>query len=76
VEIRAKADNRHFTTDSDSEIALHLYDRLGDEFVHQLRGEYAVVIADQRRRRLLAVRDPELPARRGPAVLRAVPGAG
>ncbi|MGH3963904.1 MAG: asparagine synthase (glutamine-hydrolyzing) [Pseudonocardiaceae bacterium] len=50
-----QADGRHFATDSDSEIALHLYEQLGDDFVHQLRGEFAVVVADQRR--LIAVRD-------------------
>ena len=52
-----QAHNRHFATDSDSEIALHLYEQLGGDFVHQLRGEFAVVIADQRRRCLIAVRD-------------------
>lgn len=31
-------ENRHFATDSDSEIALHLYEQLGGDFVHQLRG--------------------------------------
>lgn len=48
---------RSFTTDSDSEIALHLYEELGVDFVHQLCGEFAVVIADQRQRCLVAVRD-------------------
>lgn len=52
-----QAQGRHFATDSDSEIALHLYEQLGDNFVHQLRGEFAVVIADQRQRCLIAVRD-------------------
>lgn len=52
-----KAEGRHFASDSDSEIALHLYEKLGGDFVHQLRGEFAVVIADQRRRSLIAVRD-------------------
>ncbi|MGH3886249.1 MAG: asparagine synthase (glutamine-hydrolyzing) [Pseudonocardiaceae bacterium] len=52
-----QTDGRHFATDSDSEIALHLYEQLGGDFVHQLRGEFAVVIADQRRRCLLAARD-------------------
>jgi len=53
----SQTDGRHFATDSDSEIALHLYEQLGGDFVHQLHGEFAVVIADQRRRRLIAVRD-------------------
>jgi asparagine synthase (glutamine-hydrolysing) len=52
-----QTEGRHFASDSDSEIALHLYEKLGGDFVHQLRGEFAVVIADQRRRCLIAVRD-------------------
>ena len=44
-------------TRSDSEIALHLYEDLGTQFVHRLRGEYAFVIWDERARTLLAVRD-------------------
>ncbi|MGH3897711.1 MAG: asparagine synthase (glutamine-hydrolyzing) [Pseudonocardiaceae bacterium] len=52
-----RAQGRHFTTDSDSEIALHLYEQVGSDFVHQLRGEFAVVVADQRQRCLIAVRD-------------------
>jgi asparagine synthase (glutamine-hydrolysing) len=57
--IRAElaAEGWHFVTDSDSEIALHLYEKLGGDFVHRLRGEFAVVIADERRRCLVAVRD-------------------
>lgn len=52
-----RAEGRTFKTDSDSEIALHLYAKLGADFVHELRGEFAVVIADQRRRCLIAARD-------------------
>lgn len=44
-------------TRSDSEIALHLYEDLGTQFVHGLRGEYAFVIWDERARKLFAVRD-------------------
>ena len=44
-------------TRSDSEIALHLYEDLGTQFVHRLRGEYAFVIWDDRARKLFAVRD-------------------
>ena len=46
-----------FRTDSDSEVALALYERYGADFLHHLRGEFAVVIADERRRCLLAARD-------------------
>ncbi|MGH8129855.1 MAG: asparagine synthase (glutamine-hydrolyzing) [Steroidobacteraceae bacterium] len=52
-----RADGARFATDSDSEIALHLYERLGVECVHELRGEFAVVIADERRRRMIGIRD-------------------
>jgi asparagine synthase (glutamine-hydrolysing) len=44
-------------TRSDSEIALHLYEDLGTQFVHRLRGEYAFVIWDGRAKKLFAVRD-------------------
>jgi asparagine synthase (glutamine-hydrolysing) len=52
-----RAQGARFATDSDSEIALHLYERRGIECVHELRGEFAVVIADERRRRLVGIRD-------------------
>jgi asparagine synthase (glutamine-hydrolysing) len=45
------------TTDTDSEIALHLYEKYGAEFVHHLRGEFAIVVADERRNCLIAARD-------------------
>ena len=44
-------------TRSDSEIALHLYEDFGTQFVHRLRGEYAFVIWDDRARKLFAIRD-------------------
>lgn len=46
-----------FATDSDSEIALHLYDEHGLGFVDHLRGEFALVIADRRSGELIAARD-------------------
>ena len=46
-----------FVTDSDSEIALHLYDEHGLSFVDHLRGEFALVIADRRSGELIAARD-------------------
>jgi asparagine synthase (glutamine-hydrolysing) len=46
-----------FRTGSDSEIAIHLYEDHGADFVHRLRGEFALVVADERSRTLLAVRD-------------------
>lgn len=44
-------------TRSDSEIALHLYEDLGPECLHQLRGEFAFVLWDQANRTMFAARD-------------------
>ena len=44
-------------TRSDSEIALHLYEDLGTHCLHQLRGEFALVLWDERHRTLFAARD-------------------
>jgi len=46
-----------FRTDGDSEIALHLYEEHGPDFVARLRGEFALVLWDRRCGRLLAARD-------------------
>jgi asparagine synthase (glutamine-hydrolysing) len=46
-----------FATDSDSEIALHLYQQRGMQAMNQLRGEFAAIIVDQRERSLIAIRD-------------------
>jgi asparagine synthase (glutamine-hydrolysing) len=50
-------EGRRFSTESDSEIALHLYDTMGADFVHELRGEFALAIADEQSGRLIAARD-------------------
>jgi asparagine synthase (glutamine-hydrolysing) len=47
----------HLRTRSDSEIALHLYEDLGTECLHRLRGEFAFVLWDQTHRTLFAARD-------------------
>ena len=44
-------------TRSDSEIALHLYEDIGLQCVHRLRGEFAMVLWDERNRTMVAVRD-------------------
>jgi asparagine synthase (glutamine-hydrolysing) len=57
--IRSRLEERGhiFRTTSDSEIALHLYEEFGLQFFEYLRGEFAFVIWDGDRQRLLAVRD-------------------
>jgi asparagine synthase (glutamine-hydrolysing) len=54
---RLRAEGCAFTTDSDSEIALHLYLREGMNLGRHLRGEFAAVIADRRNAAMLAIRD-------------------
>ena len=44
-------------TRSDSEIALHLYEDYGVQCLHHLRGEFAMVLWDERRRMIFAARD-------------------
>lgn len=44
-------------TKSDSEIALHLYEDLGPQCLHRLRGEFAFVIWDETNRTMFAARD-------------------
>ncbi|HLY41057.1 MAG TPA: asparagine synthase (glutamine-hydrolyzing) [Terracidiphilus sp.] len=47
----------HLATKSDSEIALHLYEDYGVHCLEHLRGEFALVLWDENRRRLFAARD-------------------
>ena len=57
--IRAElaADGERMRTATDSEIAIGLHRRLGREFVHRLRGEFAFALYDKREDELLLVRD-------------------
>ena len=55
TELQAKG--HCFKTRSDSEIALHLYEDLGARAMHQLRGEFAFALWDERDGVLFAGRD-------------------
>lgn len=51
------SEGARFTTKSDSELAIALYRRDGLDFVHHLRGEFAIVLYDRQRQELVLVRD-------------------
>ena len=46
-----------FSTESDSEIAIHLYEEMGPECLTHLRGEFAIVVWDRHQETLWAARD-------------------
>ena len=52
-----KATGRRFRTRSDTEFILHAYEHWGIDFVHRLRGMFALAILDLPRRALYVVRD-------------------
>ncbi len=59
-ELRADLEKRghKFSTHSDTETLVHLYEEHGVEFVHRLNGMFAIALWDSKTRRLVLVRDP------------------
>jgi asparagine synthase (glutamine-hydrolysing) len=53
-----EARGHRFSTDCDSEVVCHLYEQYGLDFVHHLRGEFALLLYDGNLHRLVAARDP------------------
>jgi len=57
IRAELEAKGYKFKTRSDSEIALHLYEEYGTECLKYLRGEFALVIWDERQQMLFVARD-------------------
>jgi asparagine synthase (glutamine-hydrolysing) len=55
---RLEAKGRTFTSHSDTEVLLELYDELGEAMLHELRGMFAIVLWDGAKRRMFLARDP------------------
>jgi asparagine synthase (glutamine-hydrolysing) len=60
LELRHRLEKKHycFKSGTDTEVLLHLYADKAETMLAELRGMYAFVIWDQRRRRIFAARDP------------------
>ncbi len=59
VELRHRLEQagHHFRTRSDTEVIVHLYEDLGDAFVSELNGQFAIALWDRRQRRVVLARD-------------------
>jgi asparagine synthase (glutamine-hydrolysing) len=59
LELRPELEDRghRFCTQTDTEVILHLYEEYGSECVQKLRGMFAFALYDERKGRLLLVRD-------------------
>lgn len=59
IELRAELEKagHRFSTRSDTEVIVHLYEDHGLEFVQRLNGQFAIALWDSRQRRLVLARD-------------------
>jgi asparagine synthase (glutamine-hydrolysing) len=55
---RLEKSGRRFVSHSDTEVLLQLFDEKGPEMLGELRGMFAFILWDEKRRRMLLARDP------------------
>ena len=54
---RLQARGHHFSTHTDTEVIVHLYEEHGEDFPRHLNGMFAIALWDTRQRRFMLVRD-------------------
>lgn len=47
-----------FSTHTDVEVIIHLYEEYGLDFIHKLNGQFSIALYDGKKKRLILVRDP------------------
>lgn len=58
LELRSDLTKRHeFVQDGDTEVVVHLYEELGENFATALEGMFAIALWDNRKKKLVLVRD-------------------
>ncbi len=57
LRVELEAQGHSFYTHSDTEVIVHLYEQHGDDFVNYLNGQFAIALWDDRRERLVLLRD-------------------
>lgn len=56
-ELRSQLKKHHFKSVSDCEVIIHLYEEHGEEFINQIKGQFAFILWDQKNESIIVGRD-------------------
>lgn len=51
-------DGHYFCSDSDAEVIVHAYEKWGEDFIHKLKGMFAIALWDKKQNKFILARDP------------------